>query len=128
MPARYDTVGRQALAGAIAELRDKRRLNQRWVAAALGVTQGAVSEWIRGISRPTVGNALCLYKLFGIPLDAWLTDEERRAVVRAETEAYRLQRSPLPERQGASRGRKPSVEDAPLKNQIPLFESVEGTA
>ena len=71
MPARYDTVGRQALAGAIAELRERRRLNQRWVATALGVTQGAVSEWIRGISRPTVGNALALHKLFGVPLDAW---------------------------------------------------------
>lgn len=116
-----DSVGRQALAGAISELRETRRLNQRWLAGVLGVTQGAVSEWVRGISRPTVGNALALHKLFGIPLDAWLTDGERRSVVRAEAESNRLHRTPLPEPSGTPRGRKPSTEDAPLKNQIPLF-------
>ena len=82
-----DTPGRRALLAFLGE--PTRRRTHRWLAGILGVHYGAISEWRRGLGRPSVPNALCLLKLAGIPLDAWLTDEERKVLALVEVAAHK---------------------------------------
>jgi transcriptional regulator with XRE-family HTH domain len=87
-----DTPARQALCAWLAAPRRGRM--QKRLAKILGVNAGAVSEWTRGLSRPTVARALFLWKLCGIPVDAWCTDKELRELGRMEFEAHKLAQEP----------------------------------
>lgn len=98
-----DTPGRRALLAYLAE--PTRRRTHRWLAGILGVHYGAISEWRRGLGRPSVPNALCLQKLAGIPLDAWLTDEERKTLALVEVAAHKAAAEPAQEARRA-RGKK----------------------
>lgn len=90
--ARTDTPGRRQLVAFLT--RPRRHCTQRKLAKILGVNQGAVSEWVRGLSRPTVSKALFLWKLCGIPMEAWCTEAELKELQRAEFEAYKLAAEP----------------------------------
>ena len=97
------TPGRQALLAYLAE--PTRRRTHRWLAGILGVHYGAISEWRRGLGRPTVPNALALLKLAGIPLDAWLTAEDRKTLALVEVAAHKAAQEP-PQEARALRGKK----------------------
>lgn len=114
LAAVVDTLGRQLLVAKLAQLRDERRLSQRWLAGALGVSQGAVSEWVRGITRPLLAPTLALRALLGIPLEAWMTERERMLHARAELVAHDLLlRPPPPKTDKKQVGRKPLSEPDP---------------
>jgi hypothetical protein len=100
---RTNTAGRSALIAYLEE--PTRRRTHRWLAGILGVNNGAISEWRRGLGRPSVPNALCLQKLAGIPLDAWLTAKERKLLARVEVAAHKAAQEP-PVEARAPRGKK----------------------
>lgn len=86
------TPGRRALLAFLAE--PTRRRTHRWLATILGVHCGSISEWRRGLGRPSVPHALCLFKIAGIPLDAWLTDDERKVLALVEVAAHKMATEP----------------------------------
>jgi len=43
------------------------RINQTSLAISIGVAQSAVSNWLRGVSRPEAENCRKLAKYFGVP-------------------------------------------------------------
>lgn len=47
------------------------RISQVQLARKLGVTQQAVSQWIRGNAKPRHEHAVTLERDFGIPADTW---------------------------------------------------------
>lgn len=53
----------------IREYRLKSKLDQKEVAAMLGVTDGAVSNWERGTRMPDFAQAIKLSEIFGCSLD-----------------------------------------------------------
>lgn len=55
---------------------DKSR-SRTMIARALGITQPAVSNWLRGVSRPEHVHRFALERLCGIPALDWDTAEER---------------------------------------------------
>ncbi len=73
-------VGAKIRSEAGARLRDyfhpPGHLTQAQVAAALGVTQQAVSNWVIGRSRPAPHFREALERMTGIPVHSWLTKEE----------------------------------------------------
>lgn len=71
---------------------------QVWLAKTLGVSQSTVSLWARGNSRPPLANALAIQFLTGIPVDMWLTEEERRLVASVSVEAHRVMEERAKER------------------------------
>lgn len=87
-----DTPGRQAL---VVWLGADRRRTQRRLAKILGAHQGAISEWVRGLGRPSVPNAISLFHLAGIAIGAWLTERERKALALVEVAAHELASEPL---------------------------------
>jgi len=99
-----DTPGRRALLAYLGE--PTRRRTHRWLAGILGVHYGAISEWRRGLGRPSVPNALCLFKLAGIALDAWLTDEERKVLALVEVAAHKAAAEPPQEARRPRGGKK----------------------
>lgn len=50
-------------------LRKLHGISQCQLAEAIGVTQGAVSQWERGDARPTVENLISISKFLGCKLD-----------------------------------------------------------
>ena len=62
---------------------------QAWLAEQLGppVLQWMVSRWASGDRSPPPIYRLALEILFGIPVDAWWTDEELAVVARARERA-----------------------------------------
>lgn len=46
-------------------------MTQKGLAEALGVTQQAVSAWLRGATRPSYETRLKIEKLLGVPVDSW---------------------------------------------------------
>lgn len=54
------------------------------VARRAETPKSVVGGWILGTGRPNTLKRMLLRAHFGIPLDDWLTDEERRIVKRAE--------------------------------------------
>ena len=53
----------------IRELREKSNLSQKIVADMLGITQGTVSQWESGITKPTTDKLPQLAKIFGCTID-----------------------------------------------------------
>jgi len=56
-------------------LRKSHNLSQEELAVKLGVSRQAVSKWERAESSPDTDNLICLSKLYGISLDALLSEE-----------------------------------------------------
>jgi len=56
-------------------LRKAQNLSQEDLAAKLGVSRQAVSKWERAESNPDMDNLINLSKLYGISLDALLSEE-----------------------------------------------------
>lgn len=54
--------------------------SQAAVAAKVGVSQQAVSSWVRGLTRPDEVARQKLRELYGIATEAWLTAAERKAI------------------------------------------------
>lgn len=48
------------------------------LARKLAVSQQAIYNWTHGHSRPVLGYREKIAKLTGVPIESWLTDEERR--------------------------------------------------
>ncbi|QCD44932.1 helix-turn-helix transcriptional regulator [Campylobacter mucosalis] len=46
-------------------------LTQNLIATELGITQGAVSGWFCGRTKPSIDNAIKLKQHFDIPIEAW---------------------------------------------------------
>jgi plasmid maintenance system antidote protein VapI len=57
------------------------RLTQVGVADALGVSQQSVSMWLKGRSRPSPPLREALERVTGIPVQSWLTEEERSSAI-----------------------------------------------
>lgn len=55
----------QVRGGQLKEMRNRARLSQREVAANFGIDKSAVSEWERGLARPTVDKLQRLDSLYG---------------------------------------------------------------
>ena len=65
---------------AIKEMRLAHGISQFELANIMNVTQGSVSQWEQGITRPNIGTLKKLAAYFGCTIDELLTDEtERRA-------------------------------------------------
>jgi len=52
------------------------QITQAKVAETLGVTQQAVSNWVRGAGRPEVDTLVALEREFGIPMKDWTEFED----------------------------------------------------
>lgn len=59
----------------LVRLREGRGLDQRSLAAALGVSPAAVAQWERGYNLPGTDNLLALADLFGCSVDMVLGRE-----------------------------------------------------
>ncbi len=59
----------------IKERRVEKGLKQGDVAVALGVTQGAVSQWESGVSNPSIDLLVKLARLFGCTVDDLLQED-----------------------------------------------------
>jgi transcriptional regulator with XRE-family HTH domain len=67
---------------------EKGERSQSAVALACGVSQSAVSQWIRGETRPAAGLAReALERMAGIAAGAWLTAAEKRKRAKVERAA-----------------------------------------
>jgi transcriptional regulator with XRE-family HTH domain len=64
-----DTVG--------TELLKERFLTKAEVARRVGVSHQVVSDWAAGMKRPAPEHREILQREFGIPVEAWLTPDER---------------------------------------------------
>lgn len=54
-----------------------KRATQAEVARTIGVTPQNVGQWVRSEVRPGQVSRTALQRAYGIPLEAWLTAEER---------------------------------------------------
>jgi hypothetical protein len=72
--ASMQTVGRDKL---LKWLEADSTRSRTQVARALGISQPAVSNWLRGVSRPEHMHRVALERLCGVPAGDWDTDEER---------------------------------------------------
>ena len=75
-------MGTKDTAGALAlrRLRSDHGISQVSIAERLGAKQQTVSEWARGLCRPSHALRLKLEIAFGIPARAWLTPDEAREI------------------------------------------------
>lgn len=78
-----DTIGRQKLETWLAAP-DR---NQTRLAKMLGITQGAISNWLTGRHRPDASQRDLLETITGISRHDWFTDEERARFTEAAARA-----------------------------------------
>jgi predicted transcriptional regulator len=71
---------------------------QTAVAKLLGVTQPAVSSWLRGVSRPEPMYRDALQGLAGIPQDSWelASERKRRELMRRRIDGVSTNETPSP--------------------------------
>ena len=62
----------------IKELRTENGLTQAQLAESIGVTQGAVYFWEKGVNEPTAGYLIKMAELFGISVDELLSFESQK--------------------------------------------------
>lgn len=62
-------------------------LTSRRVGRALRVSRQSVWNWAKGLGRPSQVKRSGLERITGIPVSAWLTEEERREVAEIEARA-----------------------------------------
>ena len=61
----------------IRKIRERKKISQESIAAMIGVTQGAVSQWESGNTMPTAQNIIDLARILGCTTDDILiTDKE----------------------------------------------------
>ena len=61
----------------IRKIRERKKISQESIAALIGVTQGAVSQWESGNTMPTAQNIIDLARILGCTTDDILiTDQE----------------------------------------------------
>lgn len=61
----------------IRKIRERKKISQESIAALIGVTQGAVSQWESGNTMPTAQNIIDLARILGCTTDDILiTDKE----------------------------------------------------
>lgn len=94
-----DTPGRQKFEEWIAA-DASRSITQ--VATALGISQPAVSNWLRGVARPKHDYRLAIQRICAIPANDWDTDEDRARRARLEGAA-------LPSADDTSETERPSL-------------------
>lgn len=58
-------------------LRDQ-ALSQAQLAKRIGVTEGAISQWLNGYSRPSLDNLVELSRQTGMPVDSLIEDLPER--------------------------------------------------
>ena len=63
----------------IKDLRVERGLTQAQLAKLIGVTQGAVYFWEKGINEPTAGYLVKLARVFSVSVDELLSFESNKA-------------------------------------------------
>lgn len=86
LEGRWVTRGRTLLCALLAKPPTP-TLTQTWLAGVLGVDQSAVSHWTRGAARPDAPLRLVLQAILFIPVDTWLTEDEKHFV---ETTAEKI--------------------------------------
>lgn len=64
--------------------------SQASVAARVGVSQQAVSSWVRGLARPDDVARHKLLAIFGISVESWRTPAEREALREVQADAAEL--------------------------------------
>ena len=64
------------LSETIKDIRKRNFLNQTAFANRIGVTQGAVSQWECGLTRPNTDQLKAISMEFGVSIDSLLIDEE----------------------------------------------------
>jgi transcriptional regulator with XRE-family HTH domain len=57
----------------------EQRLTQGELAAKLGITESAISQWISGTTSPTVANLRKIRDVTGLSIDKLLADKDRAA-------------------------------------------------
>ena len=83
---KHYNMSREMLSRNIRELRIERGLTQTELAKAIGVTQGAVYFWEKGINEPTAGYLVKMATLFSVSVDELLSfDGQKPLSVDAET-------------------------------------------
>lgn len=75
-----DTEGRRLLAKLVSEGTTQTAISAALKAAGASTTQVAVSFWCSGATRPPAVLRAVLDRLFSIPQEAWLSDDERALV------------------------------------------------
>lgn len=67
-------------------------MTQQGLADALGVTQQAVSAWLRGVTRPNYETRMKITGLLGVAIDDWGVDApaESGALPADETDEHRV--------------------------------------
>lgn len=72
----------------IRKIRERKKISQESIAAQIGVTQGAVSQWESGNTMPTAQNIIDLARILGCTTDDILiTDKEDKHNGTAEIHA-----------------------------------------
>lgn len=61
----------------IKSVREKADMTQGSLAAALGVSQGAVANWEQGLNNPTVEKLLRMAAIFGCTVDELLRKDSK---------------------------------------------------
>lgn len=67
----------EALRAALASSDPERAMSQTELARRIGVSQPAVSEWMRSGARPEHHHRVAIERLLAIPAEDWMTDAER---------------------------------------------------
>lgn len=83
------TITRTDGAKALLRLLSEKGLTQSGVAGRVGARQQTVSEWARGLCRPSHVIRLKLEAAYGIPAAAWFTEKEASEIQALATEASR---------------------------------------
>ena len=74
-----DTPARRYLHDRMTEL----GLSQVALAGLLGINQSCVSQWCRGMTRPALHHCVMLLVIMGIPMEDWLTPDQRERLSEA---------------------------------------------
>lgn len=110
------TPAQELLKGFLASEKDR---TQKWLARTLDVSQSTISTWLRGLCRPPLWHSMALTFLTGIPIDAWLTDEERKAVAGVSVEAHRIMEEQARDRSA----RRVEMAADPRQEALPFVEA-----
>ena len=86
----------------IRNLRKRRGLSQSQLASLLGISDRAVSKWEKGYSQPSANHLIALAQIFGVNMNAFLSEERADGTLKAErtrgmeslTELFKIGRGP----------------------------------
>ena len=84
----------------IRELRKKNKISQKKLGEYLGISDRAVSKWELGLSSPSGQNLIQLSKVFKVPVECFLYEndeikvEKQKRGMESLTELYKIGRGP----------------------------------